>query len=95
MNQILEMCMLIFFGCSWPISLAKSIRSKTAKGKSVVFSILVVIGYLCGIASKLVSGNVTYVVFFYVLNFVMVSLDIIVYFRNAKLDAARESAKAA
>ena len=43
--------------------------------------ILVDIGYLCGIAAKLVAGDFHwYVVFFYILNFCMVTTDMILYF---------------
>jgi hypothetical protein len=41
---------------------------------------------VCGIASKLFSGRITYVFFFYVLNLIMVSIDCGLYFRNARLD---------
>lgn len=52
MSQILEICMLICFGFSWPISVYKSWKGKTSEGKSSVFSILIIIGYTLGIASK-------------------------------------------
>jgi hypothetical protein len=48
------------------------------------------LGYVAGIASKLISGNITYVFFFYVLNLLMVSLDMILYFRNRRLDKLSE-----
>mgnify|MGYP003306840975 CR=1 FL=1 len=35
-------------------------------------------------------GEKWYVLFFYVLNAVMVSIDLCLYFRNKKLDAQRE-----
>ena len=37
--QIFEIIMLLCFGMSWPISVYKSIRSKSTKGKSAVFII--------------------------------------------------------
>lgn len=39
-----------------------------------------------GISSKFLSGNLTYVVFFYILNLLMVGMDIALYFRNSNLD---------
>ena len=92
MSEIFEMFMVICFGISWPISIAKSIRSRTAKGKSVLFSFLILVGYIFGIVSKLCRGSLTYVFIFYVINFVSVSIDIILYFRNRRLDLAREQA---
>ncbi|MBO4406057.1 MAG: hypothetical protein J5849_00015 [Clostridia bacterium] len=86
MPEFLEACMVVAFGISWPLNILKSIRSRTAKGKSLLFLIFIWIGYVAGIASKLISGNVTYVFFFYVLNLLMVSFDLILYFRNKRLD---------
>ncbi len=91
MVQFLEALMVICFGISWPVSIVKSIRSKTTKGKSLVFIMFVLCGYAFGIAGKLVSGTITYVFIFYVLNFIMVAFDIGLYFRNARLDKLRES----
>lgn len=90
MSELFEAFMVICFGMSWPVSIVKSIRSKTVKGKSLIFILFVATGYLCGITSKLVSGTITYVFIFYVINFCMVSFDIGLYFRNRKLDWLRE-----
>ena len=86
MSQIFEALMVICFGISWPISISKSYKARTAKGKSIIFMFFIVIGYAFGIISKLSSGNITYVFVFYVLNFVMVSIDIALYFRNSAID---------
>jgi len=91
MSEMFEMFMVICFGISWPISIAKSIRSRTAKGKSVIFSFLILFGYVCGIVSKLCKDSLTYVFIFYVINFVSVSIDILLYFRNRRLDLAKEN----
>lgn len=85
--EILEVAMVLSFGAAWPASILKSYRSRTAKGKSLVFLCIIVFGYLCGIASKFAAGNVTYVVAFYALNTLAVSIDICLYFRNRGLDA--------
>ncbi len=86
MPLIFEAMMMVFFGLSWPFNIAKSIKTKSAKGKSVYFLFLVDFGYLSGIISKLVSGNITWVMFFYVLNFLMVATDIILFFINSTRD---------
>lgn len=90
MSQIFETLMLICFGCSWPISVVKSYRARTAKGKSVVFTYAIIVGYICGIMSKITGGNINYVLALYVINLIMVSVDMILYFRNRKLDRKEE-----
>lgn len=90
MSEIFEAAMVICFGISWPTSIIKSLTSRSAKGKSIIFLICIVTGYVCGIISKLVSGKITYVFIFYVLNLIMVSIDLVLFFRNKKLDQQRE-----
>ena len=90
MAQIFETCMLICFGLSWPFNIAKSLRSRTAKGKSMFFEIIVIVGYLMGLTGKFVSGNVTYVAAVYVLDILMVSCDLLLTIRNHRLDKMRE-----
>ena len=93
MAQLFETVMLICFGISWPFNIAKSLKSRTAKGKSLQFEICIVIGYLCGIAGKFISGNVSYVLVVYVLDVLMVSADIILTLRNMALDRLAERKK--
>ena len=89
--QFLEICRLVLFGCSWPFNILKSIRSRTAKGRSAAFMYLIMLGYICGIASKFAAGNVTYVVAFYVLDLAMVFADCCLYWRNRRLDTLAEA----
>lgn len=93
MAEILEVVMIISFGASWPMNVIKSYRSRTAKGKSLAFLLLIFFGYIAGIAAKLLNDaymsqirDKWYVLFFYVLNLLMVAADIILYFRNRRLD---------
>ena len=86
MVSIFESVMLICFGISWPISVYKSITSTSTKGKSCIFIIAILIGYIAGIAGKIISGNINFVLFLYVLNFVVVSTDFGLYFRNKKYE---------
>jgi len=92
MGQFFEALMVVSFGISWPVSIAKSIRSRTVKGKSMVFILFILTGYAFGIISKIVSGTITYVFIFYVLNFIMVAIDVCLYLRNRKLDMAKDEA---
>ena len=59
MERILECLMLICFGLSWPISVYKSYTSRSTKGKSVYFTVAILLGYLCGIAAKIIGGDIT------------------------------------
>jgi hypothetical protein len=88
MTELLEATMIISFGISWPASIIKSWKVRTAKGKSILFLFFVEFGYLCGILAKLLAWNITYVFPFYVLNLIMVAADITLYFRNRALDRA-------
>lgn len=92
MAELFEAIMVISFGISWPASIVKSYTSRTAKGKSLFFMLMILFGYGCGIVSKILSGTITYVFVFYVLNLIMVSADVVLYFRNRRLDKQRQSA---
>lgn len=100
MTDLLEALMILCFGLSWPISIRKSWISKTAKGKSLFFEFFIWIGYIFGIARKTILWNAAteplewlfYLGwFFYVLNIVEISIDMALYFRNVKLDKARDA----
>ena len=91
--ELMEVCMIVAFGCSWPMNVIKSYKVRTAKGKSLAFLLFILGGYVCGITGKLMSpGFKRYVLFFYVLNFVMVSTDLVLYIRNRRLDKLAEQA---
>lgn len=90
MGELFEAVMVICFGLSWPLSVYKSWKSRTAKGKSLFFEVFIWMGYVSGIAGKLMTGNITYVFVFYLINIVMVSVDIALYLRNMGLDRLRE-----
>lgn len=93
MAEFLEALMVISFGISWPINIVKSYTSKSAKGKSLLFMLFILFGYACGIVSKLLHGTLTYVFVFYILNLLMVLIDLWLYFRNRQLDKQKEEAK--
>jgi len=86
MYEILETLMLLCFGASWPISVMKNIKSKTAKSMSLQFILLIIVGYLAGIAGKIVSGNINYVLVVYIINLLFVSVNLVVYFINKNYD---------
>nr|MBQ4319008.1 hypothetical protein [Clostridia bacterium] len=82
--KIFESIMLVCFGLSWPISVHKSLTSRSTKGKSAVFMTAIIIGYISGIVGKLVNGDVSYVLALYCLNLAVVTFDLILYFRNLR-----------
>ena len=85
--EIFEIIMIVCFGFSWPMNVIKSYRSRTTKGKSLPFLLLIITGYVFGIIGKLIGGGFKwYVLFFYVLNLLMVSTDLLLYVRNYRLD---------
>ena len=86
--SILETLMIVSFGISWPINVSKAIRSRSTKGKSIMFDYFIGAGYVCGIISKALSQNFNLAFWFYFPNLIMVTLDIILYYRNKKLEEA-------
>ena len=100
MSELFEILMLVAFGASWPLNVIKSIKSKSTKGKSIVFLILIFSGYICGILAKLINpvymasfSSKWYVLAVYVLNLIMVETDLCLYFRNGAYDRRREPQK--
>ena len=93
MSEFFEIIMIVSFGASWPLNVLKSYRARTTKGKSLAFLLLIFFGYIAGITSKLINeaymaafAEKWYVLFFYVLNLIMVGTDLLLYVRNRKLD---------
>ncbi len=86
MSEFLEVMMVLSFGAAWPVSIHKSMKARTAKGKSPFFLSIIIFGYACGIISKALADRINYVVIFYFINMVMVSVDLGLYFRNKKID---------
>lgn len=93
MSEFLEIVMILSFGASWPVSVIRSYKARTAKGKSPVFLCLIFFGYIAGIVSKFLNeaymaqfSEKWYVLFFYFLNLFMVGTDLVLYFRNLSID---------
>lgn len=99
LSVICEITMIVLFGASWPFNIVRAYKSKTTKGTSLVFLFLIEIGYTVGILSKLfayISSGVSYwttlrIIAFtaYIINFIMLFIAIIIYFRNRKIDESR------
>jgi hypothetical protein len=101
LTDLLEAITIFCFGLSWPLSIYKSVKSRTAKGKSLFFEIFILAGYAVGIVRKFIqlsggsSGFIFWLgFFFYVLNFVEIAVDVGLYFRNSALDRKADEAVA-
>ncbi len=84
-----EAGMLICFGLSWPISIYKSWKTRRVGSKSVIFLFFVLLGYGAGVAHKFLYSR-DIVIVFYVLNALMVLIDILLYYRNRYLAIKEE-----
>ncbi len=82
--SIYEIVMLICFGLAWPLSIYKSYTSKSIEGKSIMFLYVILLGYMSGILHKLIYAK-DMVIILYIINGLMVSIDILLYFKNKKL----------
>lgn len=94
MSSMLEATMLICFGLSWPINTMKAYRARSAKNMSLPFILLIIFGYVAGISAKLLVSQVNYVLVVYFINLAVVTLNLMVYFRNKRLDEVEEVAMA-
>ncbi len=85
--SLFEIGMLVCFGAAWPASIVKSYRSRSTEGKSILFLFIISTGYIFGILHKLLY-RYDPVIFLYILNGVMVFIDILLYFRNKRKERA-------
>ena len=77
--SIWEVLFLLCFAVSWPVSIAKSLRTKVVIGKSPLFMSLIILGYIFGIIHKaLYSRDI--VIWLYVFNALLVTTDLVLYF---------------
>ena len=88
--SVFEAIMLLCFGAAWPFSIARSIKSKSTQGKSLLFLLVLILGYLAAIINKLLNDN-DMVVYLYILNLCMVSLDACLWIRNKRRETRAKS----
>ena len=84
--SIFEITMLICFGAAWPASIYRSYVSRTTSGKSLLFLIIIDIGYIAGIIHK-ISNDRDPVIYLYIVNGIMVFADIMLYWRNRRIES--------
>lgn len=90
---IFESLMIICFGISWPLSIVRSVRSKSTKGKSILFMLFILFGYFCGLVAKFMTHTYNLAFWFYFPNIILVSTDICLYFRNRAYEKKTEAAE--
>jgi hypothetical protein len=81
--SIFEGLMLVCFGISWPISIAKALRTKTVSGKSPLFMSIVIAGYASGIIHKFLYAR-DWIIVLYIINLVLVAIDMTLYFHYSE-----------
>lgn len=91
--SIFESIMLICFGFAWPFQIHHSYVSRTAKGKSAIFSYVVIIGYAAGILHKVIY-SMDNVIYLYIADLTMVVIDLMLYYRNRALDRKADAEQA-
>ena len=89
LTGIFEVGMLLCFAAAWPANIYKAYRARTTLGTSLPFMLIVELGYVCGMANKLINDDINYVMAFYIFDFILVLIGIIVYFRNMAIDKAK------
>lgn len=85
--SIFEAAMIACFGIAWPFSIARSWKSRATGGKSPVFLIVLLAGYVFGIVHKILYSR-DIVLILYCANLIMVSIDLGLWFRNRRLERA-------
>lgn len=83
--SIFEALMLLSFGFAWPASIITSYRSRSTKGKSLSFMLIIGFGYICGILHK-INHSMDPIIILYIINAVLVSIDLMLYVRNRGLE---------
>lgn len=83
---IFEVIMLLCFAAAWPANIYNAYHARTAVGTSLPFMVIIEVGYVCGMLNKFVNDDISYVMAFYIFDFLLVLAGIAVYFRNMRLD---------
>ena len=92
-TELLETLMLVCFGISWPLSVIKNFKAKTAKSMSIQFILLIILGYIAGITAKILAGQINFVLAVYILNLLIVSANVPIYFINKRHDHRQAEGK--
>lgn len=85
MIELFEGIMIGSFGLSWPVSVYRSWKSRSTKGKSLAFLLLIEFGYIMGLIGK-IAFNPSFLIAVYSFNTIFVTTDIILFLRNRRLE---------
>ena len=83
-SELLELLMLLAFGCSWPFAIWRTCKAKRVDGKSLHFMMIVIFGYVCGIAAHLVEGTKLWLCAVYLVDICLVATDLSLYFHYSR-----------
>lgn len=93
--EILQALMFFSFSTSWYWSIAKLLRTKSATGKSLVFALMVCIGYTLGIASLLLAweggSDLNPLIFVFAWNLTVTMIDAALVIRYSRRSALRSA----
>ena len=78
--SIFEAGMMICFGVSWQLAAYQTYTCKCVHGKSIYFSMLIMLGYICGITHKLLYSR-DVVIWLYIINMAFLLTDMILWYR--------------
>lgn len=79
--------MLLCFASAWPFNIVRCYKARTSKGMSLPFLLIIELAYILGMINKIVIDEVNHVFAFYVLDFALVLVQIVIYFRNKHIDS--------
>ena len=89
-SQFCEFFMLFAFGFSWPFAIARTYKAGHSgagvAGKSPMFMIIVLLGYVGGILARLLDANTSndWLAIVYVIDMALVSTDLTLYLYYSK-----------
>lgn len=79
MAEILEGIMITSFSISWYWSIVKMLKTKKVSGKSFGFAVVICVGYLFGVTSKIAgwidTGVLSKLIYLYAYNLMIVAYD--------------------
>ena len=87
--SIFEAIMLLCFGAAWPMNIAKSLQNKSTTAPSLSFLLTIEVGYVAGITHKILYSQ-DIVLLLYLINFLMVGTDTLLYFHYRRKERQAE-----
>lgn len=76
--SIFELFFFVFLACAWPVSIIRMIKNRSTKGKSLLFSGIIILGYIFGITHKFLF-DLNIIIYIYFLNIALILADTFVF----------------